>query len=168
MRVGQMVWNAPVTVLDDIPQPIVALGNNYPDGHWIAPHQHRRGLLISGASGTVICSAPQGTWVMPPQRGMWIPLGIEDNVRLVGSVTLQSIFLEPNAIEGMPHHCQVLGITPFMRSLIAEALDLPDDPNGYAAALMALVQHECGGFPSCLYLRRFQPIKPSRTGASNF
>ncbi len=50
---------------------------------------------------------------------------------------------------GMPNRCQVVGISPFMRSLIAEALDLPVayDPDSRAGALMALIQHEMGRLP---------------------
>ena len=44
----------------------------------------------------------------------------------------------------MPDHCLVLGVTPFMRSLLAEAVRLPReyDVHGRDGALMLLIQHE--------------------------
>jgi AraC-like DNA-binding protein len=140
------VWVEAVT---DVPRPVIAVGNEYPDGHVIGPHQHRRGQLLSGASGVVVVGTPEGTWVMPPQRGMWIPPRTVHDTRMLGAVSLQSLNLEPEMAEGMPDRCQVVGITPFMRSLMAEAMDLPleYDPNGRAGAIMALIQHEMRRLP---------------------
>lgn len=127
-----------------MPRPIIAIGRDYPDGHVIAPHRHRRGQLISGASGVVVLSTSGGTWVMPPQRGMWIPPGTEHDVRMVGDVTLQSLYVEPDAACAMPARCQVVGISPFMRGLVTEALALPleYDLEGRSGALMRLIEHE--------------------------
>ena len=135
--------------VDDTPRPIVAIGNDYPDGHTIAPHRHRRAQLISGATGLVVLSTATGTWVMPPQRGMWIPPATEHHVRMVGSVSIQSLYVEPEAAAHMPRHCQVIGVTPFMRSLMTEAMNLPlaYELEGRAGAMMALIQHEMQQLP---------------------
>jgi AraC-like DNA-binding protein len=87
---------------------------------------------------------------MPPQRGMWIPPGVDHDVRMLGDVQIRSLYLEPEAAVGMPDRCQVLGISPFMRNLIAEAVDLPleYDLEGRAGALMALIQHEMQRLPA--------------------
>ena len=129
--------------------PVIAIGNDYPDGHVVPPHRHRRGQLIFGASGALILATPQGRWVMPPQRGMWIPAGTIHDVRGLGAVRIRSLYVEPEASSGMPEHCQVVGISPFMRSLIAEAMDLPVDyhPESRAGALMALIGHEIRRLP---------------------
>jgi AraC-like DNA-binding protein len=144
-----MVRRIRVEDIDDLPRPLIAIGNEYPDGHVIAPHHHRRGQLISGASGVVVLATPTGTWVMPPQRGMWIPPGIVHHVRMIGAVSMQSLYLEPELAGDMPQHCQVVGISAFMRGLMAEALDLPPDydPDSRADALMTLVQHEMRRLP---------------------
>jgi AraC-like DNA-binding protein len=138
-----------IDMVDHVPRPIIAIGTHYPDGHFIEPHQHRRGQLISGASGVIVLATPKGTWVMPPQRGMWIPPATQHNVRMVGAVSMQSLYLEPDAVPSMPTHCQVVGISPFMRSLMTEALNLPleYELDGRAGALMELIQHEMRQLP---------------------
>ena len=135
--------------VDDTPRPVIAIGNDYPNGHLIAPHHHRRGQLISGASGLIVLSTTAGTWVMPPQRGMWIPPATEHHVRIVGAVSMQSLYIEPCAAAGMPDRCQVVGISPFMRSLMTEALSLPleYDLVGRSGALMQLIQQEIRQLP---------------------
>lgn len=62
---------------------------------------------------------------------------------------MQSLYLEPDAAPGMPKRCRVVGISPFMRSLMTEALDLPleYDLDGRGGALMALIQHEIRQLP---------------------
>jgi AraC-like DNA-binding protein len=144
-----MVRDTLVEVYDDIPRPLIALGNDYPDGHVIPPHRHRRGQLLYGASGAVMVSTSQGTWVVPPRRGMWIPGGVEHQVLMLGAVSTNSIYLEPADAAGMPERCQVVGISAFMRQLMAEALDLPVDYNAdsRAGALMTLLQYEMRQLP---------------------
>jgi AraC-like DNA-binding protein len=138
-----------IDMVDHVPRPIIAIGTEYPDGHFIKPHQHRRGQLISGASGMIVLATPEGTWVMPPQRGVWIPPATKHDVCMVGTVNMQSLYLEPDAIPSMPMHCQVVGISSFMRSLMTEALNLPleYDLSGRAGALMELIEHEMRQLP---------------------
>ena len=144
-----MVKRIYIDAVDDAPRAIVAVGNEYPDGHVIAPHRHRRGQLISSVTGTLVLTTPQGTWVMPPQRGMWIPADTVHDVRIIGAAAMQSLYLEPDAACGLPDCCQVVGISRFMRALISEALDLPllYDLAGRAGALMTLIQHEMHQLP---------------------
>ncbi|HLH98588.1 MAG TPA: helix-turn-helix transcriptional regulator [Xanthobacteraceae bacterium] len=139
-----------IETVDHVASPVIAIGNHYPAGHRIAPHQHRRGQLISGASGLIVLATPAGTWVVPPQRGVWIPPATEHHVRMVGAVDMQSLYVEPNAVPGMPRHCQVVGISSFMRSLITEALDLPleHEPGSRAGAIMGLIQQEMPRLPA--------------------
>lgn len=139
----------PERYFNDVARPVIVLRNDYPDGHFIPPHQHRRCQLLHGFSGVVMVTTPDGTCVMPPQRGMWIPAGTQHEVRTLGQVRMRSLYFEPDDTDGMPKTCQVLGISPFMRSLIAEAIDVPAeyDLNGRAGALMALIQHEMRRLP---------------------
>lgn len=138
-----------VNAIDHLPSPILAIGNAYPDGHVVAPHQHRRGQLISCASGVIVVSTSAGAWVMPPQRGMWIPPETMHEVRMVGAVSMQSVYLAPETAAGMPGRCQVVGISPFMRSLMTEAVELPGEygADSRAGALMALIRHEMRELP---------------------
>lgn len=136
--------------LGDRQRPVVPLRNDYADGLVIPPHAHRRHQLLYGGAGVVSVGTPEGRWVMPPQRGLWIPAGVVHEVRMLGAVRMQSLYLEPGVVAAMPDHCQVLGITPFMRALIAEAVDLPADYalQERALALMALIQHELARLPA--------------------
>jgi AraC-like DNA-binding protein/quercetin dioxygenase-like cupin family protein len=131
-------------LFEDGARSVIPQRNDYPDGHVIAPHYHRWHQLLYGSSGVVVIATPHGTWVMPPQRGMWIPAGVVHDVKILGAVSLHSLYFEPSKIDDMPSSCQVLGIAPYMRTLIAEAVRLPVkyEMNGRVNALMQLIQHE--------------------------
>jgi AraC-like DNA-binding protein len=144
-----MVRNDRVDLYEDVPRPVIALGNEFEDGLVIEPHLHRRSQLLYAASGAAMVTTAQGTWVLPPERGMWIPAGTVHSVRMLGRVSSRSLYLEPAAALGMPKRCEVLAVTPFMRSLLAEAVELPAayELESRADALMALIQHEMRRLP---------------------
>jgi AraC-like DNA-binding protein len=146
---GPMAREIHIDSVDEIQRPIIAISHDYPDGHVVKPHHHRRGQLISSATGVIVLSTAGGSWVMPSQRGMWIPPATEHHVRMVGAVSVQSLYIEPHAIPGLPSHCQVVGISPFMRGLITEALSLPleYELEGREGALMQLIEYEMQQLP---------------------
>lgn len=141
--------NILVENVDHISRPIIATGNVFPDGSVIAPHQHRRGQLMSATSGLIVLTTPTGTWVMPPQRGMWIPPATMHNVRMVGEVRMQSLYLEPQAAGHMPSVCEVVSISAFLRELMGQAIELPleYELEGRDGILMQLLHHELGELP---------------------
>ena len=144
-----MVRNSRVEFFDDVQRPLIALGNDYPDGHELSPHQHRRHQLLYCAAGAVLVSTAGGSWVIPPECALWTPGGVVHEVRMLGDVSMRTLYLEPGIIAGMPARCEVLAISPFMRSLMLEAIDLPVeyDPASRAGALMTLIQHEIQQLP---------------------
>jgi AraC-like DNA-binding protein len=144
-----MVRNSRVEFYEDVPRPLIALGNDFLDGHTVLPHRHRRHQLLYGASGAVQVNTAYGRWVIPPECAIWIPAGVVHDVRMLGQVSLSSLYLEPGTSAAMPGACEVVGISPFMRSLMLEAIDLPVeyDPESRAGALMTLIQHELQQLP---------------------
>ncbi|QDL93067.1 AraC family transcriptional regulator [Paroceanicella profunda] len=130
--------------IPEVPRPVIALGTDYPDGHVIAPHSHRRGQLLYGSTGVVTVTTQAGAWMMPPLRGLWIPPGVRHSVQMIGPVQMRSLYLAPETIADMPAACQVVGIPALMRSLLAEAVLLPRayETEGRAGALMTLICHE--------------------------
>ncbi len=145
-----MVRGIRIDAVEDTPRPIVAVGNDYPDGHFIAPHSHRRGQFLSSATGALVLTTTEGAWVMPPQRGMWIPPRTMHQVAGVGALRMQSLYLERSVTAAMPNRCQVVGVSPFMRSLLTESLSLPllYELEGRAGALMTLILHEMRQLPA--------------------
>jgi hypothetical protein len=41
----------------------------------------------------MVVGTAQGTWVVPPQRTVWIPGGIDHEIRMIGDVSTRSVYL---------------------------------------------------------------------------
>lgn len=109
----------------DKDRPILALGGTYPAAHHVRPHTHPRGQLFCPLSGVVTATTAHGTWAVPAMRGLWIPAGVQHELRMQGVVEMHSLYFEPSSVVDLPSRCQVVGISPLMRNLIDEAVALP-------------------------------------------
>lgn len=137
--------NAHINQFDGVARPVVAIGTEYPNGHLLPVHTHRRAQLLYGATGVMHVVAPGGNWIVPPQRAVWIPPGVEHQVRMMG-VNTRSLYIDPEAMPRICDGCQVVGVSPLMRQLLMEAVDMPVDydENGRDGAVITLLLHEIG------------------------
>lgn len=129
---------------DQVPRPVIAVGNDYPAAFELAPHRHRRAQLLYAAKGVVSVSTPEGAWAAPPERAIWIPAGTEHAVTMVGAVSTRSVLVTPDACPDRGDRCRVLAVSPLLRSLLIAAVDLPEeyDLSGRDGLVMALLAKE--------------------------
>ncbi|MBO9710709.1 MAG: helix-turn-helix transcriptional regulator [Caulobacter sp.] len=117
-------WKDP-SDYDRTPRPVVAIGNDYPPSFELDWHSHGRGQLLYAANGVAAVSTPQGAWIAPPERGVWIPAGVPHAVRMVGAVTTRSVLIDGSAspILGDPT-CRVIEVSSLLRSLLIAACEI--------------------------------------------
>jgi AraC-like DNA-binding protein len=135
-----------------------------PDGHQVAEHCHPTAQLIYAVSGVIVVSVPDGQWVLPPTRGLWIPAGMQHQTRAVGKVHLRSMYIRQDARSDLSATCRVLQVSTLLRELIVAAVDVPQpcDPETRNGRLMALLLDELVVAPS-LPLRLPWPSDPRIT-----
>lgn len=144
-----MVRNAKFAEYALTPRPVVAILNDFAAGHVLPPHHHQRAQLVYGATGMVMVETQKGRWVVPPDRAVWIPGGMEHNLRMLTAVTTITIWVEPPRKSHLPEDCQVVEISPLMRSLLMAATEVaPEyDRKGRDGVLMSLLLHELVRLP---------------------
>ncbi len=127
--------------LDDAARPVVALAGDHPGPHKIPPHRHLRAQLLYASTGVMTVSTAEGTWVVPPHQGVWVPPGVVHEVTSPGPMTMRSLYLHPSATAGLPTSCCVVTIPLLLRELILHAVTLSFDypPQGAEARLMAVI-----------------------------
>jgi AraC-like DNA-binding protein len=142
------------TMLDpyeDIPRSVVMTVNDYPAGSTYPSHSHRRGQFAFASRGAISLSTPEGNWLVPPQRACWVPAGVEHEMTMSGAVTMLNTFVsdEASRAAGLADQCGVYGVSPLLRQLLDEAVDLPAlyDDDGRAGKLMALLVAEIATMP---------------------
>ncbi|MEE9317061.1 MAG: helix-turn-helix transcriptional regulator [Rhodospirillales bacterium] len=144
-----------VQFVQDLPRPIAATATDYAPGDTTDWHSHPRAQLIYGISGVMTVNTEAGRWVLPPERAVWVPGGIEHRVDTVGGIRIRSLFVAPDAVRGMPPDCCVVTVSPLLKALILEAVALPKlyDPQGPDGRLMAVILDQLKSLePTPLYL----------------
>lgn len=128
---------------------IVAMASEYPDGYRVPEHEHVRAQLLHAIHGVVLIKTRFGRWIVPPDHAMWIPAGIVHAVEMLGDVSMRSIYVLPDAIEGLPARLHVVAVGDLMRSLIVEAVGLPAQAASAERSLLVLnlILHEIPRLP---------------------
>jgi AraC-like DNA-binding protein/mannose-6-phosphate isomerase-like protein (cupin superfamily) len=136
--------------IEAVPRPITAVGNDYPPGHVHPPHHHGRSQLLFAEWGTMLVQTASAAWLVPTHQGIWIPAGVIHSITMLSRVATRSVYLERAAADGMPEQCEVVGVSPLLRQLLIEAVDLPSeyDRDGRAGKIMLLLIDEIHAAPA--------------------
>lgn len=98
------------------------------DGPW---HSHRRLHLIYASAGVLTVESRSGKWVVPPQRGVWIPPEEVHKVSAKSEVWLRTLYAEPGVVCAPPTCCMVV-VDRLLSELLIEASSFgtafADDP----------------------------------------
>jgi AraC-like DNA-binding protein/mannose-6-phosphate isomerase-like protein (cupin superfamily) len=130
-----------------VARPVAAMPKDFPSGHHIARHSHPRGQLVYATRGVMRVATDQGTWVVPPQRALWIPPGVEHEIRMSGAVAMRTLYIAPETTKGLPADCQVIEVSELLRALILAAMEEPVeyDSGSRGEAIAQLLLHELRG-----------------------
>jgi AraC-like DNA-binding protein len=100
--------------------PVVGLEDEYPPGFIDKLHTHRRSQLLYASSGVMSAITPSATFVIPPQRALWIPAGVAHEVSCRGHVSLRTLYFD-GALPGLSDWpCRVTEVSDFLKALIIE------------------------------------------------
>lgn len=99
-----------------------SLGLRLPPNLRIEPHHHVWHQLVYATEGVMCVETPGGSWVVPPDRAVWIPAHFEHSIRMTGSVRMRTVYLRPGLAEHLPESCAVIQVTPLLRELVLETL----------------------------------------------
>ena len=100
---------------------------NYPDGTSTGWHAHPRGQLLYAIAGVMIVQSAAGTWVVPPNRALWLTAGLEHDVKMSGEVKIRTVFIDATTIRPLPAQSCVIEVSPLLRELIVAATEIPVD-----------------------------------------
>jgi AraC-like DNA-binding protein/mannose-6-phosphate isomerase-like protein (cupin superfamily) len=126
-----------------VPRVMTALARDEATGTYIAPHSHPRGQLLYATSGLMRAATESGIWLLPPQRGLWIPAGVVHDQKMLGPTSMRTIYIEAEASRRLGGTCRTIEVSPLLRELIlallAQPVEYPLDPrNEHIVALIAL------------------------------
>jgi AraC-like DNA-binding protein len=66
----------------------------------------------------------RGDWVVPPNRAVWVPAGVEHGIDMAGTVLVQTIYLATGLSAKLPQQCCAVNVSPLLRELIHHTIGL--------------------------------------------
>lgn len=109
----------------DVPRPVAALSDEYAPGHHDPRHSHVRAQLVYASVGVMLVTTDHASFVVPPQRAVWVPGGVEHEAYTRGHVSVRTLYVAEDACAGLPTTCCVIEVSDLLRELIIEATKLP-------------------------------------------
>lgn len=127
-----------------VPRPVAALSDEYATGFHDPPHSHVRGQLLYASKGVALVMTAKASFVVPPQRAVWVPPGVVHEVCARRQLSVRTLYVSVAACLDLPTTCRVIEVSDLMRELIIEAARVPIeyDPNGRDGKLMDLILAE--------------------------
>jgi len=96
----------------------------YADGHVIRTHSHPWHQLVYASQGVMTVRTPEGSWVVPTHRGVWVPARTRHSIQMSGAVSLRTLYLVPSLGKSLPDRCRAIAVSPLLRELILRAVEL--------------------------------------------
>lgn len=139
-----MLPSVPLDDLDPNDHIAPAVGMTCPPKHPAACRRFDRAQVLYVATGTMWLDTAEGTWTVPTRRAALIPPNVGHQVRLGGVSASSRLYIEPAAAPWFPNRCQVVNVSPLLRSLLLAAMHLPTEhqPGGRDATLIELILYE--------------------------
>lgn len=136
-----------------LPRPVYARMESLPAGSLARPHTHAWVQLSYAISGVLEIRTATASFVAPPQRAIWIPAGIEHEVRTSARTEMRSLYLDSAATAWAPADCHVLAVSPLVRELILAvgALPVEYDEAGPAGRLVATLFDQLAALPQVAF-----------------
>ncbi|MCB2061270.1 MAG: helix-turn-helix transcriptional regulator [Novosphingobium sp.] len=135
-----------------IDRPVVALNDEYPAGFTDPMHSHDHVQILYASAGVMSVTTRDTSFVIPPQRAVWLPAGIEHEVSCRGPVSLRTLYFRNSEADGKDT-CRVFEVSNFLKALILEVASFEPlyDVGGREGEIVRLLLAEIGRMPNAPY-----------------
>ncbi|MYM26549.1 helix-turn-helix domain-containing protein [Duganella sp. FT135W] len=106
-------------------RPITLAGRDLHATAVLKPHYHDWGQLTYAVHGVMRVEANNSSWIVPPQRAVWIPPGVMHGVTVLENTHLRPMRVYAGRAPFAGPECKVLELSGLLRELLAalEALN---------------------------------------------
>ena len=122
-------------------RPVLVLAHEVLDGDIFQRHAHAHAQLAFGLSGVLRVIVDDGTWIVPPQRAVWIPANVEHEVISAGRVSMRPVCIHKYVLDTQPSSCMVFEVSDLLRAIVERLAAVrqdyrPDSPNARIAKVL--------------------------------
>jgi len=101
-----------------LPQKLAVMVKQFENDFYIKKHSHHRHQLLYATSGIMQLYTDDDIWIVPIDRAIYIPAKTEHSLKMIGDVTMRTIYIDPKASKLDGDKLRVITITKLMRELI--------------------------------------------------
>jgi len=130
-----------VSHIDTMPQSVVAHARDLAAGDSILPHRHAKAQFIYASEGVMTVTTETGAFFVPPQFAVWMPAGVVHRINTRGPVAMRTLYVRPDAVDGLPSEVCVLKVSRLLRELVLAAVSGPEayEPEGPMDRMMGVI-----------------------------
>lgn len=89
-----------------------------PANYIVEEHQHPWGQLAYSSSGIMKVEVPGASFIIPPERALWVPKNIPHIVSTKFGLSFRSLYIENNYAESLPARTTAINVDKLLRELI--------------------------------------------------
>ena len=133
----------PVDIAPTSERPVRAGARDLDAAKVLPSHRHDWGQVTYASSGVLQVKALGSTWIVPPQRAIWIAPGIDHEIVVLEDARLRALYVHARRAPFAGSECKTLEVSALLRELIA-ALGQAD-PGPREQLLAELILDEVAG-----------------------
>ncbi|MFT4118943.1 AraC family transcriptional regulator [Bradyrhizobium sp.] len=122
------------------------VARDYPKGLRLDAHMHREAQLLYAARGTMQVTTPGGRWLVPPDRAVWVPAGLEHAIDVLADIEMRTLYFDLPWLKRQQRHEGlarefVVRVSPLLHQAILALFD-PRNASERTELLIRLVMLE--------------------------
>ncbi len=117
-------------------RPVTLRARDLQVSYQMEPHEHVWGQVTFTLEGVVRVTANNSSWIVPPQRAIWIPPNVTHAIEVLETARLRPLFVLAARAPFAGGECKVLAVSPLMREMLVALEQLDPDDHGVRATLL--------------------------------
>lgn len=107
--------------------PISTFACDLKTGDYFPFHVHEHAQLVYASRGVLKVTTRAAVYIVPPQRAVWIPKGIEHRIDVYDKVSMRSLYINSAATNARFSQPSVIMVSPLLRELILTAVSIGNE-----------------------------------------
>ncbi len=117
----------------------------FPRGSVVPDHARGWGELVYARAGVGRVEVEAATWVLPPDRALWVPPGVRNALTCATDLQLSTLYFPPDGVPALPDRAVVVEVGGLLAACIGRLADNALTPRDWAGAdgrILAVVHDE--------------------------
>jgi AraC-like DNA-binding protein/quercetin dioxygenase-like cupin family protein len=128
-------------------RPVRVVARDLDASQVLAMHSHAWGQVTYALDGVVRMTVGNSTWIVPPQRAIWIPPNAKHEITTLEKVRLRALYVHADVAPFHGERCEVLDVSTLLRELVV-TLSQTEAGEAREAMLAALILDEVARSPT--------------------